>query len=150
MSWLLPALRVFATAVTNAPDGVRSVVGDQQRSVLSHGDADRPSPDVPVVEHKAGQEILVLTARPVCLVHRHADHFISTAYGSIPRTMLRGENVASIFRRELSAFIKRHRELSIVRLQKHVGNNCLVFQLRMLAFVRRVLMSNDGPPGQAI
>src|SRR5260370_27378935 len=50
--------RAFAgiARVADAPDGVRAVIGYQQRSVLSHGDADRPSPHGSVVAPQSGAQ----------------------------------------------------------------------------------------------
>ena len=89
--WSCMALRTLAllaigTRVANAPDGVRAVIRYQQRSVLRHGDADGPSPDATVVDHKPGHKIFVLAAGPARLMSRYADDFISGAYRSVPPT----------------------------------------------------------------
>src|ERR1700685_3427853 len=147
---LVSALLVIGGRVADAPDGVRTVIADQQRSVPGYSNANRPSPDVPVIEYKARQEIFVLAAGPVCLVQRYADHLISRTYRSVPWTVLGCKNVAPIFGRELRAFVKRYLERSIVRLQKHVRNERFVFQLRMFAFVARVLVAANVPPSPAI
>src|ERR1700675_1300293 len=91
---------VVSTRVADAPDGVRTVIGYQQRSVLSHGDPDRPPPHVLIVDHKSGDKIFVLAAGPGGLVQRYADHLISGAYRSVPRTVLGCENISLIFGRE--------------------------------------------------
>src|ERR1700719_3892561 len=76
----LTRVLVRSARVTDAPDGVRAVIGYQQRSVLSYGDADRPPPHVSVVDYKSGHKIFILAAGPACLVQRYADHFISGAH----------------------------------------------------------------------
>src|SRR5579863_2719555 len=47
--------------VADSPDGIRSVVGHEQRSVLAHGHAYRPSPYLVVSDGEAGQKVLVFT-----------------------------------------------------------------------------------------
>src|SRR5258707_712365 len=70
--------------VADAPDGVRAVIGYEQRSVLSYGDADRPSPHISIVNHKSGQKIFILAAGPGCMVQRYADHFIPSTHRFVP------------------------------------------------------------------
>src|SRR3984893_8855034 len=107
MASLVRAFQVIGARIADAPDGVRAVIGYQQRSVLSHGDADRPSPHVSIVDHKSGQKIFVLATGPGCLVQRYTDHFISGAHRTVPRTVLGCENVSLIFGGELRAFVER-------------------------------------------
>src|ERR1700722_16089336 len=92
--------------VCDAPDGIRSVVRHQQRSVGCHRRSYRPPPDFAVVERKASQEILVVAAGMACLVERNANHFIARARGTVPRTVLGGENVALIFGGKLLAAVE--------------------------------------------
>src|SRR5229473_4557831 len=75
---------VRSARVADAPDGVRAVIGYQQRSVMSHGDADRPPPHVSVVDYKSGQKIFILAAGPGGLVQRYADHFIPGTHRFVP------------------------------------------------------------------
>src|SRR5579859_4266295 len=102
------------------------------------------------VEDEAGDEILVLAAGAAGLVQGHADHFVASANGTVPGTVFGGENIAAIFRGKLSAFIEGQLERSVVGLEENVGDDCLVFQFRMLAVVPRILMAADVPPGPAI
>src|SRR5437660_3946062 len=83
---MVSLIRAFvgSARVADAPDGVRAVIGYQQRSVMSYSDADRPAPHVSIVDYKSGDKIFILAARSACLVERHADHFISGAHRSIP------------------------------------------------------------------
>src|SRR5216684_2938752 len=64
--------------------------------------------------------------------------------------MLGCENVSLIFGWELLAFVESHLEGSVVRLQQHIGNNDLLFQLRMFTLMARILVTADVPPGPAI
>src|ERR1700675_2108738 len=75
---------VRSARVADAPDRIRAVVGYEQRSVLSYGDADRPAPHVSIVDHKSSHKIFILAAGPGCLVQRYADHFISGAHRPVP------------------------------------------------------------------
>src|ERR1700676_4935379 len=149
---VLPAgalLRV-AARVTDTPDGVRTVIGYEERAVGRHGDADRASPDVAVVDHKTGDEILVLATGLAGLMHRYSDHFVPGANGSVPRAVLGGEDIAAIFGGKLRTLIKDHFERSIVGLQENIGDDGLVFQFGMLAAVARILMGADVPPGPTV
>src|ERR1700684_337431 len=94
--------------VANAPDGIRAVIGYQQRSILSHGDTDRPSPDMPIVDYEAGEKVFVLAVGTARLVQRHANYFVSGAHRPVPRTVLGGKNASLILCRELRAFIEHH------------------------------------------
>jgi hypothetical protein len=87
--------------VADEPDGVRTIIRYQQRSVLSLRDTNGPSPDVSVVDHKSCHKVFVLTVGPACVVQGYANHFISGAHRSIPRTVLGCENVSLIFGRKL-------------------------------------------------
>src|SRR5690242_20844808 len=80
-------LRFFAAydRINNAPDGIRTVVGEEQRTVWSYRDTDRASPHLAVVEDEARDEIFVLAAGPSSLVQGDADHFVAGADGTVPR-----------------------------------------------------------------
>ncbi len=49
--------------VADPPDRVRAIVAHQQRTVGSNRHANWPSPHLPVGQHEAGQEVLVLSGR---------------------------------------------------------------------------------------
>src|ERR1700686_4097719 len=102
-----------------------------------------------IVDHKAGQEILILAGGPPRLVSRYADHFVSDAHGSIPRTVLRCEDISQIFRRELQALVEGQLKRSVVRLQKTVGTKNFILQLRVLPLMAGFLVAADVPPGPA-
>src|ERR1700739_352965 len=78
------ALLRVAARVNDAPDGVRTVIGNEEGAIGRHGDADRAPPDVAVVDSKTGDEIFVLATGFAGLVHRHADHFVSGANAAVP------------------------------------------------------------------
>src|ERR1700729_815333 len=113
-------------SVCDAPDGIRSVVRHQQRSVGRHGHSHRPPPNFAVVEHKASQEILIVAAGMACLVERNANHFIARARGTVPGTVLGGENVALIFGRELLAAVESKLQRSIERVKTRTREKELV------------------------
>src|SRR5882724_10255174 len=64
--------------------------------------------------------------------------------------MLPGKNISLILRRKLFAVVEKKLQRSIVRLEQNIGNNRLIFQLRMLSWMARVLMTADVPPRPAI
>ena len=47
----------------------------------------RASPDVPVVDHEAGHEILIFAAGMSGLMQRHADQFVAHANRPVPGAM---------------------------------------------------------------
>ena len=51
----------------DAPDGAVAILGDEQRAVVGDRDADRPAPDLAVVDDEAGHEILVFAGRHAVL-----------------------------------------------------------------------------------
>src|SRR5580704_14522737 len=142
-------LRV-AARIADAPDGIRSVIGYEERSIGSNGDADWASPDVAVVHHEPGDEIFVLATGAAGLVHGHTDHFVTGADGAVPRAVFGGEDIAAILGRKLRAFIEGHFERSVVGLEEDIRNDHLVFQFGVLALVAWILMGADVPPRPAV
>ncbi len=108
--------------VAHAPNGLRSVIRNQQRSIARHSNAYWPPPHLAVGRHESGHEIFVFPIR-FAVLQRHPDHLIPGALGLVPRSVLRGENIALIILRKLVAFIEGHLERRIVRLQQNIGNN---------------------------
>ncbi len=96
---LLAGRRCFCSRVAHPPDGVRAVVGDQQRSIFGHGDADRPTPHLAAGENEAGEEVFIFSCSLAAL-HGKGDHFIAAARIPVPRTMLGREGPAVIRGRE--------------------------------------------------
>src|ERR1700720_2072901 len=150
MPSLAGAFLFLIGCVADAPNGVRTVIGHEERAIRSHGDADRASPDVAVVDHEPSDKILVLAAGTAGLVHGDADHLVASADGTVPRAVFGGKDIAAIFGGKLGAFIEGDFEGSIVGLEKDIGDNRLVFQFRMPAVVTRILMTADVPPRPAV
>src|SRR5882724_2847209 len=73
----------LAGGVRHPPDGAGGVVGDEQGAVMGDGDADRAAPDLAVVDHEAGEEILVFAGR-YAVLQQHADHLAAGAAGAVP------------------------------------------------------------------
>src|SRR5260370_16133324 len=138
-----------AAGVGHPPDRIRSVVGDEERAIGGHRYAHRPGPDLAVGRRKAGDKILV-GAGGLTVFHGHADDFITRAVRAVPGTVLRCENLALVFGRELIAFVEGDFQRRIVWLQEHVGNNDFIFELGMLAFVARVLVAAGVIPGPSV
>src|SRR5450755_3130724 len=67
----------------NPPDRAVAVFGHQQRAVMCDGHADRPSPDLGVVDDKAGCEILVFPGG-YSILQTNTDDFVARALGSVP------------------------------------------------------------------
>src|ERR1700733_15872448 len=64
--------------------------------------------------------------------------------------MLRCENVSLVFGWELLPGIESELQRCVVRLQKNVRHNHFVLQFGMFAFMPRILMAADVPPGPAV
>src|ERR1051326_8437713 len=62
-------------AIGDAPDRAFSILADEERAVMRHGDADRARPNRGVVDDKSGHEVLVFAARRAVL-EPHAHHFV--------------------------------------------------------------------------
>src|SRR5580692_5192199 len=77
--------------IGNPPYGTAGIFRNQQCPVLIDGHADRAAPDLRIVDHEAGGEILVF-ARRRTVMHRYADDLVAGAFGAIPRAVLGGEN----------------------------------------------------------
>src|SRR5580704_11121278 len=83
------------TGIADPPYGTAGIFRNQQCPVLVDGDADRAAPDLRIVDHEAGGEILVL-ARRRAVLHQDADDLVAGAFGAIPGAVLGGENVAAV------------------------------------------------------
>ncbi len=138
-----------ACRIGDAPDGAARVLGDQQCPVLVDGHADRAAPDLRIVDHEAGGEILVFAGRRAVL-HDHADDLVAGAFGAVPGAVFGGENVAAVLRRELRRVIERHAERGRMGLDEHVRDGDLVLEIRPLAAMTRVLVGADVVPGPAV
>ena len=66
-SYYLPVL--LLPRVGHVPDRPRPVIGNKQRSVFTHSNAHRPSPNPAVAFRKTSEKILVLTGG-VTVLHR--------------------------------------------------------------------------------
>src|SRR6184192_1564057 len=75
---------VLFAVIRDPPNGVRSIVGDEERAVGANGDADRAAPHVAVGRDEAGEEVLEF-ARRVPILQRHADHLVARPVRAVPR-----------------------------------------------------------------
>src|SRR5438445_8056361 len=82
------------TAPGDAPDRAVAVFADEERAVLGDGDADRAGPDGSIVDHEAGQKILVFAGR-LATLQQYADDLVAGALGAVPGAVERGEDVAA-------------------------------------------------------
>src|ERR1700761_5347760 len=103
------------TGVSNPPDRATGIFGDQQRAILVGRDTDRPAPNLRIIHHKTGGEIFVF-ARWRAVFHDHANDLVSSALGSIPRTVFGGKDAAAIVGRELACIIERQPKRRRMRL----------------------------------
>src|SRR5579871_3064621 len=145
-SWLIDDLLSY---VADLPDGVRSIVADEQRAVVGNGYAHGTPPNIAAFSDKAGEEVLVLAAGPAVL-HRHADDLIAGALFAVPGAVLGSKGIAAILFRKLLAFIEGHFQRSKVRLQDHIGGDDLVLELRMFSLMARIGVAAHVIPGPAV
>src|SRR5690348_6944707 len=87
-------------AVGDPPDRAVAVLADEERAVVGDRYADRAAPDAAVVDHEAGQEILVFAGRPAVL-QQYPHDLVAGAPGAVPRPVERRKNVAAVFGGEL-------------------------------------------------
>jgi hypothetical protein len=74
----LPSLLVLGgTFVGHVPNASAAIVGHEQASVFSGGDADRSAPDGIVIHNKSLEEVLV-AAVGFSVVHRNANYLIAS------------------------------------------------------------------------
>ena len=69
--------------VGDLPNRAVAVIADQEGTVLCNGDPRRACPDVAVVNHKAGQEILIFSSRLVIL-QQEADYLVACSPRTVP------------------------------------------------------------------
>ena len=68
--------QILLAGITDVPDRPGAVIGDKQRAVLSHGDADRTAPHLAIRRNEARQEVLVL-ARSMAVFHGNPNDLIA-------------------------------------------------------------------------
>src|SRR5579884_7666 len=122
----------FRPRVHHAPDRLRAVVGHHQRTVRSNRYSYWTAPHLAVFGNKTRYEVLVFALRPAIL-ERYPDHLVSDPVRLVPGAVLRRENIAQIFLRELLALVEGHTQRCIMGLQQNIRHNNLARQLRMLA-----------------
>src|SRR5690349_21265403 len=92
-------------SMADAPDGPVTVLRNQQRPVAGHGDADRPAPDLGVVDDETGDEILVFAGRHPVL-QADTDDLVAGSLRAIPGTVFGREGVAAVFRGKAAAVVE--------------------------------------------
>src|SRR4051794_38834601 len=91
---------VSFAGVSDAPNGLRAVVGDQQRAIGRDRDAYRAAPHVFAIYHKTGHEVFILARGFAGLMQRDADELVADARGAIPGAVFGGEDVTFVFARK--------------------------------------------------
>src|SRR5258706_1218883 len=107
------------------PDLSCAVVADQHRAVGEHEDANGSAPYLAarLVEHPAGEEIVVATGGPAVL-HRDADDLVASAQGAVPRSVQGDEEVAAVLGWEHRALVEGDAERSGVSLDQKGRRDC--------------------------
>ncbi|CDX27565.1 hypothetical protein MPL3356_70065 [Mesorhizobium plurifarium] len=136
-------------AICHAPYCAVAVLGQDQRAVLGHGDADRPAPDLVVRHDEAGGEILIFAGR-LAVLEFQPHHLVAGADIAVPRTVQRDEGVALIISRKIAAFVEGDVERRRMRLHQHIRNGDLAGEVGASALVARVLVVADIVPGPAV
>src|SRR6266849_2500044 len=116
---------------------------------MGDGDADRTSPDLIVVDHKASDKILVLTGRHAVL-QADANDLVTGPLQAIPRAVLGGESVAAIFFGKIASLVERQSKRCRMRLKQNIRYCDLVFQIRTFASMPGVLMAANIIPWPSI
>src|SRR5262249_37174524 len=114
-----PLVRVALARVGEAPDCTACIIGDQKRSVLGDRKRGRTPPHFRALftgYPEPSSEIFIESFRSAIL-ERYAYDLVTDGLRSIPRTFESHESMASVFRRELIAFIKNEIEHRRMRLE---------------------------------
>src|ERR1700676_3347786 len=133
----------------NPPDRAVAVFRHQQRAVVCNGDTDRPSPHLGIVDHKPGDEILVLAGGDPVL-ETNANDLVARAPGSVPRAVLGGKAVADMVGGKCIAVVEYEAERSRMGLDQNVGSGNLPLQIGALAGVPWILVAADIEPGPTV
>src|SRR5207253_9736052 len=100
--------------ISDSPDGVSGIVGDQQRAAAVHGDADRAAPCLAILIEEAGDKPHRLAHRTSAGEANEGDAI--TAVGSpIPAAVLANEGAAAEHRREAVAGVESQPDRCDVR-----------------------------------
>src|SRR5215469_10736680 len=138
---------LFAST-THAPDGAVAVLREDERAVLRLRDADWPAPHRAVVDHEAGDEVLVLAGRHTIL-QDGAHDLVARARCAVPGAV-QGRKSAALETFELVARIEHHLQRRRMRLQQYVRDGDLVLEVAPLADMPWVLVRPHIVPGPAV
>src|SRR5688572_12402865 len=75
----------------NPPDTVADIIGDQERTSLVQGDADRSAIGFALIVEKSGQHVYRIACRSA-LSERHEDHLVAAERIAIPGAVLTHEH----------------------------------------------------------
>src|ERR1700758_1989291 len=85
------------SGVDDVPERARAVVGDEERTVRSDGDADGTTPDLTVLGDEAVEEVVGF-AVGVAVLHGDEDDVVAGAVLAVPGAMLGSEGAAGVIR----------------------------------------------------
>src|SRR3954471_13298862 len=86
---------VLFAGVDDVPDGVGAVVRDEEGAILGFCNTDGATPDVPVADGEAGEEVFVL-ASGMAVLHGQANDFIAGALGAVPGAVFACEAISFV------------------------------------------------------
>ena len=122
------ARRSARARVGHAPDHAIAVLAEQERAVGRDRHGHRATENGLVVEHEAGDEILVNAGRRA-IRETQAHDLVTGALAAIPRSMQRDEGVAAIVGRKAVAFVEGDAERRRMGLDQHVRHPHLVREI---------------------
>src|SRR6202140_1372132 len=143
-------LRRLIPLVGHAVDDSVAVIAEQQGAVLREGNLDGASPDILMIGDEADHKILVL-AGGFAIFEGEADDLVAGPQGAIPRAVQGNEGIAFPACGELTALVEGKPERCGVRLEQHVRDCDLAFEVGTRATTWPfVLVVADVVPGPAV
>ena len=97
--------------IGDPPDRIISILANEERAVLRHGESNWTAPNISPGRNESGQKILVNTLW-FTAIERDAHHLVARAFGSVPGTVEGGKGVPAIGIGKLFAIVKNHVERS--------------------------------------
>ena len=136
--------------IAHSPNRVRPIIAYQQRSIRGLGHPYRTPPYIAIRQHKSSQEIFILPRGISRLMQGNRESLHIPRAHPCSTIHVRTQKYRPGTPPGTCRPIKRNLERSIVRLQQHIRHNRLIFQLRMLSLVPRILVRPHVPPRPAI
>ena len=136
--------------ISDPPDRAATILGDEQRAVIGHCDADRATPYLGVGDHEAGHEILVFACGFAAAVEQQPHDFVSRPLVAVPGAVHGRKRTALVLGGKVVALVEDHLQGRRMGLHQHVGDRDLVLEIGPTARMPRIFVSTDEVPRPTI